>query len=148
DRVAYYEVGNEWAGPRDVYERAVRTIKKLDPKARIMVGVGRMREFPKVLEQWSKELSKEQVAMLMPDAVGAHPNTRVDAGLTLDDLTTFYWEENRKAMKEANALGFKGVYMASEVYTWSLYPPGPRDLNRDKPRFANYYGESEIVRAK
>src|ERR1019366_7638667 len=34
DRVAYYEIGNEWAGPRDLYGQAVRRIKKIDPQAR------------------------------------------------------------------------------------------------------------------
>ena len=84
----------------------------------------------------------------MPDAVGSHPNTRVDAGMTLDDLADFYWDENRKAITEANALGFKGVYMASEVYSWATYPPGPRELNPEGPRVTFYYGDSEMVRAK
>ena len=148
DRVGYWEIGNEWAGPRDVYERAVRGIKKIDPKARIMVGVGRMSQFRETLEKWVKEIPQEELPLLMPDAVGSHPGTRVDAGLTLDDLHSFYWQENRTAIKECNALGFKGRYIASEVYSWSLYPPGPRELNKDEPRYANYYGESEIVRAK
>jgi hypothetical protein len=155
-RVAYYEIGNEWSDrgtaraikPQDVYAQAVHHIKRIDPNARIMVGVGMMSEFPGLLERWVKGASQDELVLLMPDAVGSHPTTRVDAGLTLSDLDSFYWRENRKAMREASKLGFKGMYIASEVYTWSLYPPGPEELNQDKPRVTSYYGESEIVRAK
>jgi len=158
DRVAYYEIGNEWSErgparaikPRDVYAQAVHHIKSIDPNARIMVGVYRMSEFPGLLENWVKNMagSPEELALLMPDAVGSHPTTRVDAGLTLDDLDAFYWRENRKAMQEASKLGYKGTYIASEIYSWSLYPPGPEELNKDMPRATSYYGESEIIRAK
>jgi hypothetical protein len=157
-RVAYYEIGNEWAErgpkrdirPQDVYAHAVRHIKKIDPTARIMVGAYRMSEFPGLLQSWIKNMasSPEELALLMPDAIGSHPTTRVDAGLTLEDLDSWYWQENRKAMKEASALGFKGVYIASEVYSWALYPPGPEELNKGRPRLTSYYGESEVVRAK
>jgi hypothetical protein len=157
-RVAYYEIGNEWSDagparairPQHVYAQAVHRIKRIDPKARIMVGVGMMSEFPGLLERFVKDTaaSGEELALLMPDAVGSHPTTRVDAGLTLNDLDSFYWQENRRVMQEARALGYKGIYIASEVYTWSLYPPGPEELNKDRPRVASYYGESEIVRAK
>ncbi|MFN8008330.1 MAG: hypothetical protein U0V70_15160 [Terriglobia bacterium] len=53
-------------------------------------GWGRPHErFPEAAGEVSREVPKEQLATLMPD-MGSHPNTRVDAGLTLDDLTTFY----------------------------------------------------------
>lgn len=148
DRVAYFEIGNEWSGPLDVYFKAVQTIKKHDPAARIMVGVFRMSQFRDVLEKIRKDAPSGQLGFLMPDAVGAHPNTKVDAGLTLDDLKNFYWHENRQAIKDCNALGFKGVYIVSEIYSWALYPPGPRELNEGRPRVSPYYGYSEMVRAK
>ena len=158
DRVAYYEIGNEWSDrgptrairPQDVYAQAVQHIKKIEPRARIMVCVGRMSEFSGLLKQWVKTTagSKEELARLMPDAVGSHPGTRVDAGLTMEDLDSWYWQENRKAIQEASALGYKGVYIASEVYSWSLYPPGPEELNKGRPRVASYYEDSEVVRAK
>jgi hypothetical protein len=148
DRVAYFEIGNEWAGPSYVYSKTVFTIKKIYPQARIMVGVGRMSQFKGVLQQLIKEASPNDLRLLMPDAVGSHPNTQVDAGLTLDDLKNFYWEENRQAIKDCNALGYKGIYMASEVYSWVMYPPGPRALDPDEPRLSYYYGDSEMVRAK
>ncbi|MBM3846073.1 MAG: discoidin domain-containing protein [Verrucomicrobia bacterium] len=147
-RVAYYEIGNEWAGPRGVYDRAVRRIKAIDPGAKIMVGVGRMNQFKPMLEKWIAEVPKEDLALLMPDAVGSHPTSRVDAGLTFDDLHKFYWEENRQAMKDCRALGFKGVFAATEVYSWSSYPPGPREIDVHRPNAAIYHGESELVRAK
>jgi hypothetical protein len=148
DRVAYFEIGNEWAGPGYVYSKTVLTIKKIHPQARIMVGVGRMSQLKGVLQQLIKDNSPSDLRLLMPDAVGSHPNTQVDAGLTLDDLRKFYWEENRQAIRDCNALGYKGVYVASEVYSWVMYPPGPRALNPDKPRLSYYYGDSEMVRAK
>jgi len=155
-RVAYYEIGNEWSDrgttraikPQDVYAQAVHHIKRIDPNARIMVGVGMMSEFPGLLERWVRGASQDELALLMPEGVGSHPTTRVDAGLTLSDLDSFYWRENRKAMQEASKLGYNGMYSASEVYSWSLYPPGPEELNQGRPRVASYYGESEIVRAK
>lgn len=148
DRVAYFEIGNEWSGPLDVYFKAVRTIKSVDPKARIMVGVFRMSQFRHVLERLAKEAPQGELTKFMPDAVGAHPNTKVDAGMSLADLTNFYWRENKQAIKDCNALGFKGAYIVSEVYSWALYPPGPRKLNAGGPRVSPYYGYSEMVRAK
>ncbi len=157
-KVAYYEVGNEWGGRRDVYATAVRRIKQNDPQAKIMVCVGWMKEFPEMLAQWAKECSPEEMALLMPDAVGSHPSTRIDAGMTLDDLKNFYWQSNREAIKAARALGYKGVFIASEIYSWSLYPPGPLDIDPTRPNLSTRYtfdlkapvfcGESEIVRAK
>jgi len=110
--------------------------------------VARMSQFKGVLQQLIKENKPADLELLMPDAVGAHPNTRVDAGLTLDDLKNFYWEENRQAIKDCQALGHKGIYIASEVYSWTIYPPGPRTLDPDEPRYSYYYGDSETVRAK
>jgi len=118
-RVAYFEIGNEWEGPSYVYSKTVLAIKKLHPQARIMAGVARMSQFKGVLQQLIKESQPAELDLLMPDAVGAHPNTQVDAGLTLNDLKNFYWEENRQAIKDCNALGYKGIYIASEVYTWA-----------------------------
>lgn len=157
-KVAYYEVGNEWGGNREVYARAVRAIKQIDPRAKIMVCVFRMTEFVQLLTEWKEACSPDELALLMPDAVGSHPNTRMDAGLTLDDLHTFYWQENREAMRAARKLGYKGVFIASEVYSWSLYPPGPLEIDVSRPGISNQFGtsindpvfcgESEIVRAK
>ena len=163
DRVSYWEIGNEWAdervrerriSSRDVYAMAVRRIKKVDPDARIMVGVHWMADFPRLLRDWLDNLSKQELDLLMPEAVGSHPTTRIDAGLTLNDLRDWYWDQNRQAIKEGNALGFKGTYMASEVYSWSLYPPGPSAVAEGDPKVSSYYlfgktnGESEMVRAK
>jgi hypothetical protein len=140
--VAYYEVGNEWGGRRDVFARAVRRIKQADPEARIMVCVGEMKELPALLRQLMAECPPEEAGLLMPDAVGSHPTTRGVAGMTLDDLEHSYWEETRRAIQAARSLGYRGVFIASEVYSWSLYPPGPLEV--DGPVFC---GESEIVRA-
>ena len=157
-KVAYYEVGNEWGGRRDVYARAVHRIKQNDPDAKIMVCVARMPEFPIMLAEWQQAYTAEEMALLMPDAVGSHPGTRIDAGMTLDDLTSFYWEQNRTAMSDAWALGYRGIFIASEIYSWSLYPPGPLEIDPSRPGIGPVYsfdpkapvfcGESEIVRAK
>jgi hypothetical protein len=157
-KVAYYEVGNEWGGRRDVYARAVRRIKQNDPAAKIMVCVQKLPEFPAMLGEWMKECTAEEMAVLMPDAVGSHPGTRIDAGMTLDDLKNFYWEESRQAIAAARALGYQGVFIASEIYSWSLYPPGPFEIDPSRPGIGDKYskeaqspvfcGESEIVRAK
>lgn len=157
-KVAYYEVGNEWGDRRDVYARAVRRIKRNDPDAKIMVCIDRLPNFPRLLDDLMREYSESEMAGLMPDAVGSHPNTRVDAGLELDDLNSFYWDENRRAITAARGLGFTGIFIASEVYSWSLYPPGPMEIDPDRPGLTTTYstkadaptfcGESEIVRAK
>jgi len=157
-KVAYYEVGNEWGSNREVYAKAVRRIKQNDSRAKIMVCVGNMSEFPRMLRQWMQECPPEEMALLMPDAVGSHPTTRIDAGLTFDDLRTFYWQENREAIAAARALGYKGVFIASEVYSWSLYPPGPFEIDPTRSGISDTYGihaespafggASEIARAK
>jgi len=157
-RVAYYEVGNEWGDNREVYIKAVKRIKKNDPGAKIMVCVGRMPTFPIILENLLRDAAPEERAMLMPDAVGSHPGTRIDAGMTLDNLNEFYWEENRQAMKDARVMGYKGIFIASEVYSWTHYPPGPFEIDPGRPGISKTYGirhndpafcgESEIVRAK
>ncbi|MCL2664994.1 MAG: discoidin domain-containing protein [Defluviitaleaceae bacterium] len=155
--VAYYEVGNEWGGNREIFVKAVRRIKQNDPDAKIMVCVAVMQEFPHILKKLSEEYPDE-MDRLMPDAVGSHPGTRVDAGLTLDDLDNFYWQINETAMAEARALGYRGVFIASEVYNWSRYAPGPFELDPERPGISKKYsverdapafcGESETVRAK
>lgn len=157
DKVACYEVGNEWGGRRDVYAQGAHRIKERDPPGQDFC-VDRLSHFSAMLSRWMSECSSEEMALLMPDAVGSHPTTRVDAGLTLDDLQTFYWQENRSAIQAARALGHRGVFIASEVYSWSLYPPGPFEIDERRPSISKTYavtpeapafcGESEIVRAK
>jgi len=144
DRVAVFEIGNEWNGRRgdrsvewyktDIFEPTYAAIKKAAPNAKIAMGgtaympVG---ELLRVLGPgWDD--GRPPVAQRV-DGVCWHP-------ADMPDQT--YFDKARAFRRECEKFGFRGAYFASEIYAGAAYPPGP------DPTGKNQYRMSDIQEAK
>jgi len=121
DRAAYFEIGNEWnrgALPgisADVYmqklfEPTYQVIKHAAPEAKIMLGN-------------TGSFGREAILGCLRagcgpkiDGLGWHPGDLPNGA---------YAAAVREFKQQCEALGFKGRYFASEIYTSAGYPPGP-----------------------
>ena len=62
------------------------------------------------------------------------------------ELWPSYAKIINKFKKDCAALGYHGQYWASELYDWSIYPPGPDHL--EDLRFDPQFQFSDIQQAK
>ena len=142
--IAYWEIYNEaeyfgYQAIEDEYERmrvycdlvkeVVPIIRKADPDAKIglagRAGVMCLTSFgeerPDKSKEWLYQCLDQGVAPLV-DALGWHIQQNIHPGLPGWDL---YPKLVRELKEEAEAKGFRGVYMASEYWLGDPYPPHP-----------------------
>lgn len=127
-RVTYWELGNEWNGaisPEQymaVFEPTYAAVKNADPQAKIMLGSVVGFEPGKMLACLGQTGVSGKGNPIKPglgprlDAIGWHPLVSPDAA---------YVAAVKDFKSKAETLGFHGVYQATEIYSASLYPPGP-----------------------
>jgi hypothetical protein len=128
DRVAYFEILNEWVGPLGVdryvkiAKKTIPVIRRIAPRAKIMLGSSGEFDHKTMLDCLRAGLAKQV------DAVGWHPFYHVDPNA---EVYRTYRQEVAAFKKECAALGFKGQYAATE-WTWAApvpYPKGPPGIN-------------------
>jgi len=128
DRVAYFEIGNEWtAGPSQLsveeyikyyFEPIYMIIKKLAPDVPIMLGS--TTETDKLLECLG---SPWNIGPKL-DGIGWHPVRKTP--------NKEYFDSVREFMNNCQDLDFKGEFFATEIYAGSFYPPGPGPEEENK----------------
>jgi len=127
DRVAYFEIGNEWDGwdrkrtvewyKNGIFEPTFAAIKKAAPEAKISLGAPCGMPVDKLLRVLGPGWDDGRPAVAQRvDAIGWHPGDTPDAA---------YFDRVRKFRRDCESLGFRGVWFASEIYAGAVYPPGP-----------------------
>lgn len=128
DRVAYFEILNEWVGPLGVdryvkiIKNAIPVIRRVAPRAKIMLGSTGEFDQKTMLDCLRAGLAEKV------DAIGWHPFYHVDPDV---EVYRTYRQVVAEFKKECAALGFKGQYAATE-WTWAApvpYPKNPPGVN-------------------